>query len=154
VLDVVPFLGVGPKPARKALRLIAHRSLSHALCVLTLLGALLGCGARTSLHEPEGAGGASNATSTASGDGRTCFDNCTVGHACCVGGCDGPAVPLSSDCCTCLAGETNSIECPNDKCGKDPTCKINGSGCSMASECCSHICDYLGANAEKKNCLP
>jgi hypothetical protein len=45
--------------------------------------------------------------------GRTAewIPNCTVGHQCCLGGCSGPAVPMPSDCCTCLEGEVSSAYC-------------------------------------------
>lgn len=90
------------------------------LLALCLLG-LLSCGARTPLGAPDGAGGSDTSTdaSTTTGAPRSCSDNCTVGHRCCVASCNGPSVKLPSDCCVCLPGEVNSMTCDNDVCGGD-----------------------------------
>ncbi len=50
---------------------------------------------------------------------RSCAPDCTVGHHCCEGSCDGPSVDLPSDCCVCVAGEVSSFDCPDDRCGGD-----------------------------------
>ena len=49
--------------------------------------------------------------------GRVCPPNCTVGHQCCKGGCGGLPVPMFNSCCSCLAGEVDSLTCTNGKCG-------------------------------------
>ena len=83
------------------------------LLLLTFTLALAaGCGARSSLHEPDGNQASSGADASAdSGGERSCLPNCTVGHECCLGSCDGPAVQMPSDCCSCLAGEVSSFDC-------------------------------------------
>ena len=74
------------------------------------------CGARSELL-----GARAGAEGGAGGDGepeeRSCLPNCTVGHLCCQGGCDGPPAPTENDCCECLDGEVNSSECPGNTCG-------------------------------------
>jgi len=49
--------------------------------------------------------------------GRICPPNCTVGHQCCKVSCGGLPAPMPSSCCSCLAGEVDSLQCPNGKCG-------------------------------------
>lgn len=81
------------------------------------LSALLGltaCGARSALIEPTIDAGA--ATDAAPSE-RSCLPECAVGHECCAGDCDGPAVPMPSPCCSCLPGEINSSQCPDAVCG-------------------------------------
>lgn len=83
---------------------------------VALAAALAGCGARSELVAPEldGTGGSGGG---GSGE-RSCLPNCNVGHLCCQGGCGGPAVPLESDCCVCLAGEVSSADCPDHQCAE------------------------------------
>jgi hypothetical protein len=74
------------------------------------------CGARSELLAPEldeDAGAEPDAGE------RMCMPNCTVGHACCLGGCDGPTVPTLNDCCTCLPGEVSTFDCGELNCGGD-----------------------------------
>ena len=78
-----------------------------AFLALTLALGGAGCGARASIPEPQSDAG----TSVDSGAQRVCVPECTVGHECCVGGCDGPAAEMPSDCCTCLPGEVYYSEC-------------------------------------------
>ncbi|APR75248.1 Hypothetical protein A7982_00594 [Minicystis rosea] len=85
------------------------------VALLLVLSSLAGCGARSSLPAPAvdaGDDGADDASAM-----RICAPSCTVGHRCCLGDCDGPAVPTENDCCSCLAGEVSSTECPNAACG-------------------------------------
>ena len=71
-----------------------------------------GCGARSGPREPDGDQTSSGADASADGGAeRTCPPNCTIGHECCLGSCDGPAVQMPSDCCSCLAGEVSSFDC-------------------------------------------
>jgi hypothetical protein len=70
-----------------------------------------GCGARSSIPDPQSDAGAFAADASTDGGQRSCAPNCTVGHECCAGGCDGPAVQMPSDCCACLAGEVSSFDC-------------------------------------------
>jgi len=49
--------------------------------------------------------------------GRICPPNCTVGHQCCKVSCGGLPAAMPSSCCSCLAGEVDSMQCPNGKCG-------------------------------------
>lgn len=85
---------------------------------LALAALLAGCGARSELAAPggDGDGGAGGEAPRE----RSCLPNCSVGHVCCQGGCDGPTVPLESACCECLSGEVSSADCPGSKCGGDP----------------------------------
>jgi hypothetical protein len=81
-----------------------------------LLGAvaavcLLACGARSDVSESsdeQATGPADGAGGTAT---RVCPPECAIGHECCLGGCDGPAVPMPSDCCSCFPGEVSSAYC-------------------------------------------
>jgi len=73
--------------------------------------ATAGCGARSSIPEPPSDAGASAADASTDGGQRSCPPNCTIGHECCAGSCDGPAVPMPSDCCSCLPGEVSSFYC-------------------------------------------
>jgi hypothetical protein len=87
------------------------------LGVLGALGALAGCGARSALEEPRIDGGATPVADA--GPPRDCgLVECTIGHACCLGGCGGPAVPTTSDCCPCLPGEVSSEECGGMGCAE------------------------------------
>ena len=79
---------------------------------------LLACGARSELSEsmepevktvPTDGGGGTGA--------RVCPPECYVGHECCLGGCSGPAVPMPSDCCSCLPGEANTMYDCDGQCG-------------------------------------
>ncbi len=49
--------------------------------------------------------------------GRTCPSECLVGHQCCIGGCGGLPANMPNSCCSCLPGETDSMQCTNGKCG-------------------------------------
>ena len=81
------------------------------------LAALAGCGARSALEEPLFDAGAAAVPDAAAP--RVCeIVECTVGHACCLGGCDGPAVPRISDCCPCVAGEVSSTDCGSPSCAQ------------------------------------
>jgi hypothetical protein len=78
---------------------------------LSVLIALAACGARDGLHKPLLDGG------TAPDAGRPpCLIECTIDHACCLGGCDGPAT-VTGTCCSCLPGEVSSTECGAPTCG-------------------------------------
>jgi hypothetical protein len=81
----------------------------------------LGCGARSDLETPELPPGALDAGtgSDAGTEERTCWPNCTVGHECCLGGCDGPTVPTENGCCECLPGEVSTFDCDQPICGGD-----------------------------------
>lgn len=85
--------------------------------LLSVLLALAACGARSSTPAPD----VDVATGGAAGSGgaapRSCAPNCTIGHQCCLGGCDGPAVETPNDCCVCLPGEVNSSMCAGGVCG-------------------------------------
>jgi hypothetical protein len=87
----------------------------HAILALSLF---VSCGARSSLTAPEVDAGDAAAPDGSAGQ-RDCPFDCYVGHQCCVGNCDGPAVPMPNDCCTCLPGEVNTLVegCPGDMCG-------------------------------------
>jgi hypothetical protein len=91
------------------------------LLILALALAAAACGARSSIPDPGSGAGSSTADTSTSGDEqRSCPPNCTFGHECCAGSCDGPAVALPSDCCSCLPGEVNSsLEC-GGLCGGSP----------------------------------
>ncbi|MEP7119582.1 MAG: hypothetical protein ABJE95_01685 [Byssovorax sp.] len=90
------------------------------LWILALAITAAGCGARSSVPEPASDAGASTAsTSTGSDAQRSCPPECTVGHECCLGSCDGPAVQIPSDCCSCLDGEISSFDC-GGHCGGIP----------------------------------
>lgn len=87
--------------------------LRPTLLLLTLglaLGAV-GCGTRSSIPEPQIDIDVDAGTSADGGGERSCPPNCTVGHECCAGSCDGAAVEMPSDCCTCLPGEVSSFMC-------------------------------------------
>jgi hypothetical protein len=77
-------------------------------CMRLLLGLMFfvaACGAHSDLVTPaptQRDGGTEK---------RACLPNCSVGHQCCLGGCNGPAVVTENDCCTCLEGEISSGEC-------------------------------------------
>lgn len=122
-----------------------------AFPLLGLTLTALACGARSEIVTPEGAaaggGGAGGTTDTV----RTCLPDCTIGHQCCFGGCDGPMVATETDCCTCLDNEVRSNECPGSVCGGGQ-CTANGDGCASDDECCSERCDYPAGGGEKKNC--
>lgn len=126
-------IAVAPQPARsarKARRILEIVDFEYAattpmiptkwLLLLIFAAGALGCGARSTLREPTGDvdGGAADAA-TDSGAKRICALGCTVGHECCAGSCDGPAVPMPSDCCSCLPGEISSAECGGE-CGGSP----------------------------------
>ena len=71
--------------------------------VLALAAVLVACGGKAVIDgTAQGDGGA---------DPRTCPPECYVGHECCLGSCSGPAVPMPSDCCSCLDGEVSSAYC-------------------------------------------
>jgi hypothetical protein len=78
------------------------------LLVLVVLG---GCGAHSALDEPTVDAGSGGAGGDAGTSERSCPPDCTVGHECLAGGCDGPAVAMPSDCCSCLPGEVSSSTC-------------------------------------------
>jgi hypothetical protein len=83
--------------------------------VIAAAACLLGCGARSDLTES-----ADEATTvpTDGGSGsRTCPPECYVGHECCLGSCAGPAVPMPSDCCSCLEGEVHTMFDCGGACG-------------------------------------
>lgn len=130
---------------------------SAALAILPLFGialTIVACGARSEIAAPEvaedsGEGGSGGTATTP----RSCAPNCTIGHRCCVGGCSGPAAATENDCCECLDGEVNSSNCPAAVCGGG-ACKLLNVTCATDEECCSQHCDYPGAGANKKNCLP
>lgn len=131
-----------------------NRSRSWLAALPLLWGVVLAasCGARSQIPEPEsvadpGAGGGGAAPAE-----HACLPNCTVGHRCCVGGCDGPAAATVNDCCACLPGEVSSGLCADHTCGGGE-CKFAGAACQDESECCSGHCDYPDSTAEKKNCL-
>lgn len=120
--------------------------------LLGLALTVVACGARSEILAPdveEGAGGDGGGAPVGE---RACLPSCTVGHACCVGGCDGPAAVTESDCCACLDGEANSTTCPGAACGGGE-CKQAGAACEDGSECCSHACDYPSVEAEEKSCV-
>lgn len=75
------------------------------------------CGARSSIGEPDAGAPAGDASIDAAA--RSCPPECAVGHLCCAGGCDGPEVPMASDCCACLPGEVSSWDC-GGTCGGGP----------------------------------
>lgn len=86
---------------------------------MVLVFGLAACDARTSLPVPDaGAGGQGTTSSTGTGADRVCPPECAIGHLCCLASCDGPAVALPNDCCTCISGEVDSSTCPNAQCGK------------------------------------
>lgn len=82
--------------------------MSRTAVIGLLIMASAACGARSDLPAPAIDAGA---TTPADAGTRTCPPGCNVGHECCAGGCDGPAVPMPSDCCTCLIGEVSSTVC-------------------------------------------
>ncbi len=92
--------------------------LSRTLTAFTLAAVLAGCGARSELVTPD-VDDSADAGSDTSGE-RSCLPNCSIGHLCCQGGCEGPAVPLESDCCVCLPGEVSSADCPGSECADEP----------------------------------
>ena len=88
----------------------------NRVVLLLLLGA---CGARTMLGAPETDASVIKDAGVDAQEERSCLVECTFGHQCCAGSCSGPAVPMSSDCCTCLPGEVNSETCGSeDQCGR------------------------------------
>ena len=94
--------------------MVTLRSVLAAVAALAL-PALTGCGARSALVDP--APDADAGEEDAATPVRACGPDCTIGHHCCVGSCDGPAVVLPSDCCECLPGEVSSFLCTDDTCG-------------------------------------
>jgi hypothetical protein len=79
--------------------------------VLSALITLSACGARDALHEPfVDAGAPPDAGRPA------CLIECYAGHACCLGGCDGPPAVIDT-CCACLPGEISTFECGSATCG-------------------------------------
>jgi hypothetical protein len=70
------------------------------------------CGARTGLPDENDSGAPMGGA--AAGGERSCLPTCTIGHQCCVGGCDGPPAELPNDCCTCIEGEVDSRDCDDD----------------------------------------
>ena len=87
--------------------------------LIAALIAVAACGARSSLLGEEiDAGDLPLDGSAPDAAERSCLPECAIGHLCCRGGCDGPAVPLPSDCCRCLDGEVSSAECQDGKCGE------------------------------------
>lgn len=88
---------------------------------LSLLAAImaassLACGARSPLSAPEEVVEPPAADASAGGE-RACLPTCTIGHRCCIGGCDGPPAETPSDCCACLPGEVSSSAC-GGSCGE------------------------------------
>jgi len=101
----------------------ARGVLASALLLAVLAAAAPACGSRTGFQEadtaevPDGTAEVPDASIDTAPRARTCLPNCTVGHRCCVGGCNGPAAITANDCCQCLPGETSSQSCPHDRCG-------------------------------------
>ena len=88
--------------------------------ILVLAASLTACGARVVVDASElDAGPPPSDAAAEGGEERICPPECAVGHDCCAGGCDGPVVPMPSDCCTCLSGEISSTNCDNH-CGASP----------------------------------
>jgi hypothetical protein len=86
-----------------------------ALAVLVAVAIVtIGCGARSQLDAPE----IDAAAPEVDAGQRSCAPDCTVGHLCCIGGCDGPPAKTLNDCCVCLAGEVSSFDC-GGRCGGD-----------------------------------
>jgi hypothetical protein len=83
----------------------------RAALALAVLTALSACGARDALPEPFVDGGAAP-----DGGRPPCLIECYAGHACCLGGCGGPAT-VTDTCCACLPGEVSSMECGSPTCG-------------------------------------
>jgi hypothetical protein len=81
---------------------------SKLLLTIVLVACTSACGARSTIGAPELDAG--SAPSDAASE-RVCPPECYAGHECCAGSCDGPAVPMPSDCCTCLPGEVSSWAC-------------------------------------------
>jgi hypothetical protein len=90
-----------------------------ALLVLALGAAACGARSSISIPEPQGDAGALAADASAEPSQRSCAPDCTIGHECCLGTCDGPAVQLPGDCCSCIAGEISSFDC-GGLCGGSP----------------------------------
>lgn len=121
--------------------------------LLGLTLTVVACGARSEMLAPDvsaGEGG-DGAGGDSSGE-RACAPNCTIGHRCCIGGCDGPAAVTENDCCTCLDGEVSSATCPGAVCGGG-ACKLIGAPCDVDDECCTQVCDAPTAGAPK-SCVP
>jgi hypothetical protein len=96
---------------------VSLRRPSMVFALLAVVGAWASaCGARSPLDEPDVRG---EAGASADAGPRSCGPDCTVGHHCCQGSCDGPSVDLPNDCCVCIAGEVSSFDCPDDRCGGD-----------------------------------
>lgn len=93
-----------------------HR-LTAVISILSIALLAAACGARSTLQGEESTAAAADAGAgdAASGE-RHCPPECYVGHECCAESCAGPAVPMPSDCCTCLPGEVSSVECAGGKC--------------------------------------
>lgn len=100
---------------------MARVSAPRRIHTLLTLALVVSCGARTPVDAPEvdGGGASDAAVEDGSSGERECPPDCTIGHQCCVGSCDGPAVPMPNDCCACLPGEVNTITegCSGDMCG-------------------------------------
>jgi hypothetical protein len=79
---------------------------------LAALATLAGCGARSALEAPSFDAGTPDVSPI-----PDCGIECTIGHACCLGGCDGPAVPTLNDCCPCQPGEVSTFVCGTPQCG-------------------------------------
>jgi hypothetical protein len=103
--------------------MLPSRALS---CVVVAALVYVACGGKTADLDasapPEG-GAPETSTPEASppvqidAGGRTCPPECLVGHQCCIGGCGGLPANMPSSCCSCLPGETDSMQCTNGKCG-------------------------------------
>jgi hypothetical protein len=74
-------------------------------------------GGADSNNGPEAAADVVQAQADVDTGGRICPPNCTVGHQCCKASCGGLPSAMPSSCCSCLAGEVDSLQCPNGKCG-------------------------------------
>ncbi len=78
------------------------------LLTIVLVACAAACGARSTIGAPEFDVGA---ILPDAGGERVCPPECYAGHECCAVSCDGPAVQMPSDCCTCLPGEVSSWDC-------------------------------------------
>jgi len=102
--------------------LLRHQADARTSRVKLLLGIAMvfavACGAKSELGVPDPDDERSAGGGGSSAGERSCLPNCTVGHLCCAGSCDGPAVQTRNDCCECLPGEVNSSACPGASCGR------------------------------------
>ncbi len=89
---------------------------SNPFLIVALVAGVAACGARSEIGAPEPGGEVAVPDAAAEKD---CGIECTIGHACCAGGCDGPAVPVLNDCCPCQPGDVSSTMCGNT-CGGSP----------------------------------